>query len=638
MTLKTATSRRKREFILVNPSQVYDDSFFLAEGKSSREVLLAAIEIARASAQSNQNSEGLFPEDVVPVSLQQLQDKLSLTTTALVSRIHRAVLLERETVLDRLVWQITAGQSDLVDTHNKSVSNEMAYPIIKEQPQRSLVPHSPIGDPLQFCVPEGFTGTKKKLNITMGKNKSNVTVLASGAYGLVDIEDIQVLYALIILTIDYHTTYKEWMTKDGKRKVNRTPIHSSVLLKMLGKANDRRPARHALWRHITKLRTTEYDIHSMTPHMTDGEKELFSNNQFRFISSSASLSEQASEKEEDVAPVAYLIEWHPSMFEAMFLKKYLFSFPSSVFSEPSNMFKLYLYLRNGMRNSDGKLTISLDMLGHIVFDKKANYYDLRRFTYSFLKTCTPNELEKFNKAASKATKKNQIIFFRDFYGFKIGLSLSGKKVFTGLVVIKDVDKFLEHCNTPRSKAGSSAAPTVSNPLYNYTTVKDVNAVPSLTEKGDSAEEPIVVEEVNLKSLNNSARVEFSMLEITMERTLNSAHIVSKDETISYYITKDTTNREIALFLDAIQPSVGMELTNSENYLRAFRNTLVPLSYYGKELDKQLIFELSQRTSTPERKIGFSEIMHLIASNPSLKKAIIKKGITQQTIDGVLFIL
>lgn len=597
----------------------------------------------------NAKLQSVIDSDSAVVDIESLAQILSIKPRSVLARIRRSNIFEKKDGEDFTVYLLKMNSDVLIrrasvrglakEKKKKTQEAKRAFenkyrtrPPLKIPSEITGMVKTPLADFSSLCVPGNTIVHEKNFYVTVnvgGKN-INTVVLATGGRGVVNEEDFKTLYALIILSIQYHNEYKENYIKHGDKPENMTPIYADVLLEFMGKNNDRE-AREELWRQIGRLRTTEYDMHSITRGVGETLKDYFVNDQFRFIERTPSLSDtafDASSEKEAAAPFYYEIVWHDLVFDSIFENSYFFALPPGVFRESTQMFTLYLTLRKKMRANKGEsgdFFMDSCQLQDLYLSEANKYNFTRRFMANLTKVVRKELKGKLDYAKKNASKKKPIVVEREFYGFRVQLLVTGSVSFEGIRVIYNLDDVLEECRVKKNTKGGVSTPTIPNPLSFF---KDT--VPSKK----SLDSDFSNHEVNLRTLHNNARPIIKSAGIEIEKTSFSMIVTVAHMDGRLMITKSTGDNRIHDFIDGIVKSYGKDMTPLLVYLLGARNKLNQLSFGKKAITDSDIGALRKTLSKNGDHFSFDEIFDCLAQNQAARKALANNGPCEDTANIV----
>lgn len=480
-----ALTTRGKYIVLGNITSESDIVLLLSDrdGVAIKNICMSVLSIYKKKTCKKELSESGIDKDCVVASIDDVCLLLKKKKGAVYNALLRSHSFERADYKNHKVWQLEFSQADdicerghAISITKQLISNfEDKYrrrPPIKEHSGRNLGIKTSLGDVYSICSHEKEPVYKKTFKIDLrpngnNKKRTSCVIVASSGNGIIRDEDIKTLYALISTTIYYHIKYSvDVSAYSDDEDLNKTPIYAETILKMTGRINSKEN-RGILWEQISRIRTTDYDVHSLVTHLSDSEKELFVNNQFRFIESAASISDDAYDADKDMAyPSFYEIKWHPAIFKNILCNKFLFIFPYGVFSEPFPVFSLYLNLRQRMRYMENQMiSLTTDELMKMIAPSSSRKGNFQR---SFISAICKNADEDF---ISETKNLKEFDFSRgiagvarDLYGFKIVFHFSGKTAFRKIDVIFDNYDVLKFCEIKENDDGNTS-PTIANPIY-----------------------------------------------------------------------------------------------------------------------------------------------------------------------------
>lgn len=525
------------------------------------------------------------------VKLDSLADILEIKPPSLVARINRSGIFNKEVYGKTIIYKLSSKSNILrirtpddkawLEKRNATIAQRSSFeskyrrnPPIKKMPDYSGMIKTPLGDLSSLCVAGDADIIEKRFSMNIRKKGSTVKtlVIASGAHGIVKFKDLKTLYALIAHTIEYHISLEDYYDRRSEIPKNKTPIYADVILEIIGKKPGERKAREELWQQITRFRTTEYDVHSVTSIVSKDEKEYFLNDQFRIIDRTPSVAEEAISTDDDSipAPAYYEIIWHKMVFESLFKDTKTFALPTKLFKEPDEIFNLYIHLRkkmNAIGGQSGDIFITSDELYDMNLEESNKYDFMRSFMNRLIKTNRSALKGELTKAQKKASKEKPAYFVRDLFGFKVKLEVTGSKTFEGLVATFNIDDILSNCNIKKNKGAGVSAPTIPNRLKRY-----AKALMLESDNGCSEDEK---KKLDLRLLQNNARSQMSSIDLCVERTDCSVSLQVGNSELKMLMYNHTKDDEIGRFLSEIQLGYGKDLTPTYAYLLELRNRLKP---------------------------------------------------------------
>ncbi|WP_319784489.1 replication initiator protein RctB domain-containing protein [Oceanisphaera sp. IT1-181] len=587
-------------------------------------------------------SIGLHKNTLV-AELSMVSQLLQIQNKSLIRRLSRSSIFAKTDSDHGTVWileydnetgSLGADHSQLKRSVSlnarKSVEDKhRKRPPLKDCPDMNLMVSLPLGDISALSVPSKTIVHTRRFMINMGKDKA--VVLASGGNGIIDKDDMKTLYALISQTIQYHTVYQGSFSRDGEMSNNVTPIYADTILNIIGRKQGDVANRKYLWRQIVKIRTTEYDVHSLTPFFDDNDRSLFKNNQFRFIIDTPSLSESALDlaNDQDASPSVYEIIWHPVVFKAIFNNKSLFAFPESVFREPTQIFSLYLELRNRMQYAGpAGIKINKQELMDILLDGGCEYDFQKSFFSSFAKTASKSLREELKKARDQAKRLTPIEVERDFFGFNITLIVTGKTTFSEMIITFILKDVLQHCGVKMNTRGGNSSPSLPNKLYSTG-----QALSKLNTK-----EPVPAKELTGMQLWRKAKKIFDAINAVLERTPYALRLTVESIELDLIIIDTTGDNTIVETLASIEQRFSIDPSEVSQYLISAKNGLRGLSFNYKQITKEQVIELRRALNKEGRQMSIEEMVYHLATNDLLRKRIAEHGVTPETVDVISYIL
>ena len=583
------------------------------------------------------NSKVTVAEIGMVSQLLQIQNK------SLIRRLTRSSIFTKTDCIHGTIWTLQYdSENGSFDTNNSQLKRSVSLsakksiedkhrrrPPLKDRPDMNLMVSLPLGDISALSVPSKTIVHTRRFMINMGKDKA--VVLASGGNGIIDKDDMKTLYALISQTIQYHTVYQGSFSRDGEMSNNVTPIYADTILNIIGRKPGDVANRKYLWRQIVKIRTTEYDVHSLTPFFDDNDRSLFKNNQFRFIIDTPSLSESALDlaSDQDASPSVYEIIWHPLVFKAIFNNKSLFAFPESVFREPTQIFSLYLELRNRMQYAGPTgIEINKQELMDILLDGGCEYDFQKSFFSSFSKTANRALREKLKKSREQAKRLSPIEVERDFFGFKITLVVTGKTTFSGMHITFSLKDVLQHCGVKMNTRGGNSSPSLPNKLYSTGV-----ALSKLNTK-----EPAPEKAITGMQLWRKAKKIFDTINAVLERTPYALRLKIESIELDLIIIDTTSDNTIVEALTLIEQRFSVNSDETSQYLISAKNNLRGLSFNYKQITKEQVIELRMALNKEGRQMSIEEMVYHLATNDLLRKRVAEYGVTPETVEVISYIM
>lgn len=506
----------------------------------------------------------------------------------------------------------TSKIGDLISARHSFNHKYRRTPPLEVAPDVNLMINVPIGDMSELCVPSNEFVTQKnfvtQIRSDDGKLSHPVVIIATGGAGISDANTMRTLYALISNTVHYHSVHKENAAKMVSYHDNVTPIYAKTVLEMIGRNGVNKESREYLWNHIARLRTTEYDIHSIKEHMSHEDQSLFLNNQFRFIESSPSMSEEAINPVTGLAsPTFYEIKWHPVVFKSIIESKFFFAFPDAVFKEHVTIFSLYLFLRKRMRKLAGKvISISREELKEIVFESLTSDYEFQRSFVAAISRLAPEAVKEQVKAVRNINKNEVIRVKRDLYGFEVTVIFTGKRSFSGIDVKVNIDNILKHCGVEKSKNKSvNSSPTLPNPIYRQTKV-------STTYNQDHGKAQ------SFGSLASKCRHLMVETDGDIQKTAYTITVSMLKINKKMIILKGTKEQEIAKFVAEIKSHYPRDLSDFEMFLIKSRDRLENLTFYGRRIEDSVIGDIVMRLGYDDTVDNFNQVYEIVAKNRKIR--------------------
>ena len=614
-------------------------NMFSGQTNATRELIAKTLDVAQGSPLDPKNI-GLA-KDIVVTDIDLVAQVLQIQKKSLYARLRRSSVFEKSESYGHTIWSLkyekAVKKKDALTSHAKrkktlqvrtSIEDKhRKRPPLKEGPDVNVMIKLPLGDISALCVPANTVVYNRRFMINVGKEKA--IIIASGGNGIIDVDDIKTLYALISHTIQYQTTYHSSFTRDGEASTNLTPIYADTILEMIGRRPGELSNRRHVWRQIVKLRTTEYDIHSLTPFIDEHDRHLFQNNQFRFIDSTPSISEQAMELNDEnmISPAVYEIVWHPIVFKAIFNNKFLFAFPEGVFREPTQVFSLYLDLRKKMQWLDPTgVCISKDELSAILLDDSDEYVFQRGFMNALVKTQSKELKEELKEARNTAKRRTPVVLERDLFGFLIKLTVTGKRTFSKVSVTFSMNEVLRHSGVQPNSKGGKSTPTLPNHLY---------STGQALLNSDTKNKP-KEKEISGKALWDRANKVFEAVNADIDRTPYALRVSIAAMDANLIIVDNTGDNVICNFVSAMQQKFAVDTSNVRQYLIAARNRLRPLTYLRKPIDKNDIMKLKLELTNSVKEISMEETIYHLATNDLVRKLVSEKGVTSETVNVISF--
>ncbi|WP_159437667.1 replication initiator protein RctB domain-containing protein [Ferrimonas marina] len=236
------------------------------------------------------------------------------------------------------------------------------------------VPESPRGlipkntPPFEQIVPPKGSAKKKHVaNVSRGHDKFMVSCATTDDH-VMELEDLQVLYLLIAMTINQWSNCIEFLKQKQIKPFNRAYIEVNQMCKILNKSG-------SFWyknlaKSVLRIKSTVFDLHQLEAMYIDDEgNDIYSSKEFRFFQNCTSYSKdrarvvETDEGEEvEVLPKSFMIEWNEELYKNMLTDKHLFVLPISVLSAHPDIFWLYVHLRNRFSKKSERVVIDIQEL------------------------------------------------------------------------------------------------------------------------------------------------------------------------------------------------------------------------------------------------------------------------------------
>ncbi|MBO1520433.1 replication initiator protein RctB domain-containing protein [Oceanisphaera pacifica] len=627
---------------LVNVDSKKLAEMFSSQTKATQELIQKTMEIAHES-KLDPTVIGLA-KDTVVTDIDLVAQVLQIQKKSLYARLRRSAIFEKTEINSNIIWLLQyektiSNKEDKVNPHIRRKNTlsvktiiedkHRKRPPLKEGPDVNVMIKLPLGDLSALCVPANTVIYNRRFVINIGQEKEKAIVIASGGNGIIDVDDIKTLYALISHTIQYQTAYHSSFSRGGEAATNLTPIYADTILEMIGRRPGELSNRRHIWRQIVKLRTTEYDVHSLTPFIDDQDRQLFKNNQFRFIESTPSLSEQAMELNDEsmVSPAVYEIAWHPIVFKAIFNNKFLFAFPESVFKEPTQIFSLYLDLRKRMQrlNPNG-ISISKNDLASILLDDSDEYVFQRGFMNALVRTQGAELKDTLKEARKNAKRQAPVIVERDLFGFKVQLIVTGKRTFSKINVTFSINDVLRHSGVKPNEKGGKSAPTLPNLLF--------STGQALLRSSNNKKHK--EKEVTGKALWDRANKIFEAVNAEIIRTPYALKIKIASLGKDLIIVDFTGDNVIHDYVYDMEKRYAVDALYVSKYLISARERLRPLTYLRKKIDKNEILLLKVELLKLGTDLTIEEVIYHLATNDLIRKLVSETGVVEDTVNIISY--
>ena len=566
---------------------------------------------------------------------------LQIQSKSLTRRLDRSNIFKRTPIESGSLWTLQYD-SEIIDSN---VSNSQLKRSLTLRARKDVEERYRRRPPLDFC-PETQLMISLPLDVSVlsvpsktpiytrrfliNINKEKAVVLASGGNGIIDKDDMKTMYALISQTIHYHTTYQNSLNREGEINNNVTPIYADTVLNIIGKKQGEIENRRYLWRQIVKIRTTEYDVHSLTPFFDTNDRRLFKNNQFRYIVDTPSISENALDLADDLdaSPSVYEIIWHPLVFQAILKNKSFFAFPESVFREPTQMFSLYLELRNRMQYANpAHIRINKKELMDILLDGGCEYDFQKSFFSYFTKTANKELRDELNEARKTASRLAPVSVVRDFFGFNINIAVTGKTTFSELIISFKTQDVLKHCGVKMNTRGGNSSPTLPNPLYS------IGKALSNLNKDENDDKPLS----GMQLWRNAKKI-LDAINAVIERTPYALRLKVESIGLDLVIIDTTGDNTISENTDLMEQRFSVSSRDVSQYLISARNNLRGLSFKHKQITKDDVIELRRALNLEGRQLSIEDMVYHLATNDLLRKRVAEHGVTPETVSIISYII
>jgi len=238
--------------------------------------------------------------------------------------------------------------SDFKKTHNihAGLVNDFKTMPIALMPKKLFVFES-------CAVPKGI---RKTIHQAKFQTEHGVRQIETDSvHGVFAVEDIQVLYALITLTINQWANIRNYLEATNELPPKQNYIAIIDIIKILGlhgNQNDYKNVRDSMRRIITTNFTSQ-DGESMFVE-TLGD-EFYSAKSFRFFNTNTVyLSKDKSEvkfddlsglTKFDIKPHAYYLSWEDNLYQRFITDDFFFNIPLDILAAKPYIFLLYMFLR-----------------------------------------------------------------------------------------------------------------------------------------------------------------------------------------------------------------------------------------------------------------------------------------------------
>lgn len=370
--------------------------------------------------------------------------------------------------------------------------------------------------------------------------QKKVIVEAKSAKQIMNGDDLKTLYTLMTLSINQQANLLDYYIQKGCSPLNHHYIEIRHIMKVLGKSSAG-SYYEAFVKSILRIKDTSFDLHQLEAMYENAQGEsIFVSQDFRFFDSCQAISKEgpiiASDKDNKksvkIKPFAFLISWHPTLFNKMLTDKYFFVIPLKILAAPTLIFLFYMILRNHFsfdRTKTWVLTVEE------LHDKLNSSALLHNFKRDFI-----GGLNTWNEGKDKLPSNGELLI--DIQGFMITVQMV-KDAIVQLHCKLDTKKMLSYAGLESdddglTAQGTLAAPTISNPIGDL--------LPILQFKdGRGSEFP---QESNMRLLLNSDQL---LKDIKITKQGRTAIIIAKQQ-LTKRLTAYTDDSEILFICEEVQ--------------------------------------------------------------------------------------
>lgn len=186
-----------------------------------------------------------------------------------------------------------------------------------------------------------------------------LTVEVQSHSRVTNVDDLMNQYAMLTLTLEYHSLDSDSYIANGTLPVNATPIHVDDIVRIRKKfiRSIGSNYRDAVRESIMAMKQTTYDVMGLQSLFADGVelKQKYMSRQFRIFDQCSPLSDYApklisnTEVEFGRDASIYVVKWPDDVFERLIHGDIVFAFPANSLSVHTMIFVLYLRFRVKLR-------------------------------------------------------------------------------------------------------------------------------------------------------------------------------------------------------------------------------------------------------------------------------------------------